>query len=93
VPWGTFPVAQFAVTQGRMTCYESSAGVLRGFCGDCGTALTYTHARRPGEVDITLASLDDPEALPPAAHIWVADKLSWVTIADGLPQWPATPGA
>ncbi len=50
--------------------------------------MTYAHDERPNEFDLTVATLDDPELLPPACHIWVADKLSWVIIGDGLPQFP-----
>lgn len=91
VPWGTFLESGFRITQGEIARHESSPGVTRGFCNRCGTALTYTQTRRPGEIDVTLATLDDPEAYPPTLHIWVQDKLSWTSIADHLPQWPATP--
>jgi hypothetical protein len=69
---------------------ESSAGVTRGHCGKCGTHICYQHAGRTGQLDITLATLDDPEAFTPTVHIWVADKLSWVQISDGLPQYQET---
>lgn len=40
-----------------------------------------------GEIDLTLASLDDARGCAPAAHIWVEDKLPWVFIGDGLLQF------
>ena len=88
VAWATFEKEKFAVTAGELSLYRSSAHVLRGFCPHCGTALTYEHDRRPQAIDVTLASLADPGELRPLAHIWVSHKLSWVTIADGLPQFP-----
>jgi hypothetical protein len=48
--------------------------------------LTYYNAANLDELDITLASLDAPELYAPQTHIWVADKLDWVIISDGLPQ-------
>ena len=33
-----------------------------------------------------LSTFDDPNAVAPDMHIWVSEKLSWVTIDDGLPQ-------
>ncbi|MFL6652178.1 MAG: GFA family protein [Sulfurifustaceae bacterium] len=87
VAWGTFPVALFALLSGRLHEYRSSAPVSRGFCGSCGTSLTYFNAKRPDEIDVTLASLDDPAALEPEFHIWTAERLPWVEIADGLPQF------
>lgn len=92
VPWGTFSAADFTLLKGSFTAQESSPGVRRGFCQACGTALTYANATRPGEIDITLATLDDPEALRATCHIWVRDKLSWVVIADGLPQFETVSG-
>jgi len=52
--------------------------------------LTYEHEDREGQVDVTLTSFDDPSGFSPSAHIWVEDKLPWVTIDDGLPQYPQT---
>jgi len=69
--------------------FGSSPGVWRGFCATCGTPLTYRSERRPEEFDVTLASLDDPGAMPPADHIWMADAVAWDRPADGLPQFPA----
>jgi hypothetical protein len=38
---------------------------------------------------VTLGSLDEPARLAPQMHVWTADKPPWVTISDGLPQFPA----
>jgi len=37
---------------------------------------------------VTLATLDEAAQLAPQMHVWVADKLPWVRIEDGLPQLP-----
>ena len=34
----------------------------------------------------TLASLDDPERIAPALHMWTSSQLSWLEIADDLPR-------
>jgi uncharacterized glyoxalase superfamily protein PhnB len=57
--------------------------VWRGFCAVCGTSITYRHEEKPAEIDVALASLDDPEE----CHLWLEDKPSWVHISDGLPQY------
>jgi len=85
--WGTFALDGFSLVRGPMAQQSSSPRVRRGFCHYCGTTLTYFHADRPGEIDVALASLDDPGQLAPERHIWVADKLPWVTLGDGLPQY------
>lgn len=87
VPWGTFALSHFRIVAGTPTEYRSSAKVLRGFCPRCGTTLTYFHEDRPGDIDVTLASLDQPAELRPDRHIWMQDELPWMTVGDGLPQF------
>jgi hypothetical protein len=89
VPWGTFARSAFSLTRGNLAEYRSSPPVARGFCAQCGTSLTYRSERRASEIDVTLASLDDPGVLVPQMHVWVSDKLPWMSIRDGLPQFPA----
>jgi hypothetical protein len=88
VPWGTFVRETMRVTRGRLSEHRSSAQAWRGFCARCGTSLTYRNEARPTEIDVTLATLDDPTRLVPAMHVWVKDRLPWVAIGDGLPQFP-----
>lgn len=88
VAWGTVNTTAFEITSGELAIVKSSPGVERGFCGACGTTLTYWHADRSEEIDVTLASFDDPSDLAPAVHIWTSDKLPWVNVEDGLPQYP-----
>jgi hypothetical protein len=88
VAWGTFAHAGFRITRGQLARRHSSPPVERGFCATCGGALTYRHAGRPAEIDVTLASLEAAAQLAPTMHVWVTDKLPWVPIADGLPQYP-----
>ena len=88
VAWATFEKRAFRITAGELATHRSSAEVVRGFCSACGTPLSYEHARRPGQVDVTLVSLDDPSELRPGYHIWVSHRLPWVLLGDGLPQYP-----
>ena len=88
VPWVTFTAADLGFIAGAPRYFASSAPVRRGFCAACGTQLTYEHQERPGEIDVTTASLDAPEAFPPTYHAWLEDGLNWVRLADGLPAFP-----
>ena len=88
VPWVTFAKADFRFTAGEPRFFASSPPVRRGFCAACGTPLTYEHAERPTEIDVTTASLDAPDAFPPTYHAWLADDLAWVRFGDGLPTFP-----
>ena len=75
VGWGTFPAENFAFVAGRPAEYASSPGVVRTHCAACGTSLTFQ--REPESIDVTLASLDDPEAMPPTSEVWLSHRLSW----------------
>ncbi len=68
--WAHLAAADFELTRGEPVRFESSPGITRTFCGRCGTSLTYHYAGGNGDgetsrVDVTSATLDDPEAFPP----------------------------
>jgi catechol 2,3-dioxygenase-like lactoylglutathione lyase family enzyme len=88
VAWVTFPHDAFAVTRGEPVRFRSSPPVVRSFCGRCGTPLTYEHESFAGAVDVTTASLDEPERCPPLDHTWVSERLSWWRPE---PRWPELP--
>ena len=90
VAWFSVPAAQFRFVAGTPSQYRSSEHGTRTFCGQCGTPLTFISDRNPAEIDITISSLDDPEALPPRDHTRTVTKLSWVRIDDGLPTYPVS---
>jgi hypothetical protein len=90
VAWATVKRAEYRVTRGSPREFASSPRVVRTFCERCGTQLTYWSEDSAGTIDITLASLDDPNAIAPADHIWMEDAPSWDRPGDGLPQWPRT---
>src|SRR5207248_1778323 len=58
----------------------------RQLCAACGTALTFRETARPGSVDVTVGSMDHPDAIVPAAHIWTASQLAWLRLGDDLPR-------
>ena len=64
--WARFPTSHFAFTAGQPVRFESSPGIIRTFCGSCGTSLTY-HYKDGEQVDVTTATFDDPTAFPPTA--------------------------
>jgi hypothetical protein len=63
---------------------------VRSFCADCGTALTFRADDRPEQVDVTVASLDAPEAVAPREHIWTSRALPWLRFDDDLPRYEET---
>ena len=91
VTWAGFPAERFAF-EGAPQAFHSSPGVVRRFCAACGTPLTYESARWPGEIHLLVGTLDDPAALTPAAHVYVAHQVPWLKLADGLPRFETVPG-
>ena len=92
VGFALFPNDRVTIT-GAPTAYESSPGVIRQFCGTCGTGLFYRNeAVFPGQVDIHTAALDDPDALPPSIRIQVAEAPAWFAGFAALPAFSRYPG-
>jgi hypothetical protein len=87
VAWVVFPSEAFSFVSGDPAEYRSSSGVSRTFCGRCGTSLTYQHDGNADSIDVTTASLDLPDELPPTRHVWLEDKVSWESVNDGLPRF------
>jgi hypothetical protein len=88
IAWLTVPLDAFEVTKGNPVAYRSSAKAFRHFCGSCGTPLTWREADNPRFVDISIASLDNPEAIPPTMHVWTDSRIAWFESADHLPRYP-----
>jgi hypothetical protein len=91
IAWAGFPSAKFAVLAGELSIYQSSPGVLRGFCGRCGTTLTYQKDPQvlPGFADdvyIATRSFDDPGASPPEEHVHYRERVAWLEMGDALPR-------
>ena len=92
VGWLTVTQAQLAYEGAAPQEYQSSPGVWRAFCARCGTPLTYRNAQRPGEIDVTIGSVDAPGQVVPVDHIWMQDAPAWDRPNDGLPQHAAGRG-
>ena len=87
VAWFSVPRSGYRLVRGEPTRFKSTAKGMRSFCPRCGTQLTFAHEDFPGEIDVTTCSLDDPDALPPKDHSRASSKLSWVKLADQLPEY------
>lgn len=69
--------------------YQSSPGVIRRFCGACGSQLSF---EAEGVVFVTLGSLDAPDQVAVKCHTYVASRLPEITLADSLPEFPGPAG-
>jgi len=58
--------------------FQSSAAATRSFCSRCGSPLFFQSSRWPGEIHVTLASLDDASGFEPKAHAYWASRAGWL---------------
>jgi hypothetical protein len=72
--------------EGETAFYPSSVSLERVFCKACGTRL-FSRRTNGTAVGVALATFDDRNAFQPSEHIWVSEKIDWVRIDDGLPQY------
>lgn len=85
VSWVTVPCSDFQWLKGEPQRYDSSASCVRYFCSRCGTHVMLTTDLSRETVDFTLTSLDQPEAVKPARHIWTSNRLPWLHLDEHLP--------
>ncbi len=90
VAWVFCKQEDFEILRGKPAKMEH-ANRVRSFCPQCGTPLTFQNPKYPDDIDVTVCSMDHPDLYPPKGHIWLEDKISWVELNDGLPQFEHLP--
>ncbi|MGH8172516.1 MAG: GFA family protein [Rhodanobacteraceae bacterium] len=88
VAWAVFSAETFEFTKDEPARFRSSPNVERTFCARCGTPLTYQSDSRRDAIDVTTATLDEPDRFAPTFEIWVGEKIAWETLDDKLPHYP-----
>lgn len=88
VAWFTLGEERLEMTRGEEVLgrYRSSEHGERTFCTRCGTSLFFRSSKRPGEVDVPLALMDEPIDREPQLHIHFDHRAPWVVIGDSLPR-------
>ncbi len=90
VTWTAVPSTRFAwlAPPATLSRYSSSPGVVRSFCGRCGTQVRYDSEDHPGKVYVPLAILDGEIDRAPEAHVNVAESVHWSALPDdGVPRF------
>ena len=93
VTWAKVPAEEFAFIRGEPKICEKAPGITRGFCGDCGTTLTYAAKQEVEGQDwsadawFSATTLDDPSIVTPETHVYVSHKQPWIKLCDGLPTF------
>jgi hypothetical protein len=83
-----FRSSDFAFIADKPASFQSSPGVVRTFCGTCGTPLTYQRTAKPDTIDVTTVSLSRPDDFAPTKEIWIEDKLAWESLNTALEHYP-----
>lgn len=85
------PVAasDFVVIEGEsaLKAFNSSPGVHRLFCFNCGSPIISRRDAMPDVVRLRLGTLDTPLPAPPTAHYFVTSQAEWYEINDDLPKF------
>ncbi len=88
--WASVDVARDAIAitgADKLSWYQSSERVRRGFCSVCGAFLLWDVAGR-ARIAVAMGAFDKPTQTTLGMHIYVAEKGDYYDIADGLPQRP-----
>ena len=75
--WVGFADEKVSWTHGAPAFHASSPGVRRGFCAACGTPLTYSSDKWPGETHFLIGVIDDPAPFVPRKDVFTEDALDW----------------
>ena len=84
--WATVPLKSFRWTTGTPAEYTSSNAAVRYFCPRCGSQLAFFTQLAPDTLDLTVATLDRPQDAPADRHIWVKNRLPWLSLDPQLPE-------
>lgn len=71
-------------TAGSPTYYASSKFARRGFCGHCGTPLSFEYLDSEN-MDLSVGSLDQPSLVRPVSHFAIETRVANWHADDGLP--------
>jgi len=92
------PVAAFAALDEKAVSFfpnegrtvSVNTGVIRTFCGECGSSLTGRYDYLPGQIYISLGIIDQANELTPKIHCHESERLTWLHIDDDLEPWTST---
>lgn len=82
-PLVTVNDGDFDWARGAPKYFQSSNHVRRGFCGNCGTPLSY---EGPDGVAIAIGAFDAPGLVPPVVQFGVEGRIAYVGSLHELPE-------
>jgi hypothetical protein len=81
---------EFEWTRGAPKYFVSSNVARRGFCGDCGTPLTF---EMDGAVDLSIVAFDRPGDIAPSVQLAKDARIPWGDHLAALPLRPDNDGS
>jgi hypothetical protein len=72
-------------TRGAPRHFQSSKTIRRGFCGDCGTPLTFEYE---AAIDVAIATFDRAAEITPVIQLSPEAALPWTATVSTLPGYP-----
>ncbi len=66
----------------KLRYFAPSPGLRRGFCGECGSTLSYGGERWPTEIHFHAGAFDRPEDFPPTGHAFKEERLARLHVDD-----------
>ncbi len=79
VTWIVVPVKHFRYLAEAPQKLESSADGTRHFCRACGTHMACVNAGHPDVIDVSVGSLDTPQAFKPTMDVFADTRLPWIS--------------
>lgn len=89
--WTTFANDAVELT-GALATYEhhsdeSGRWIRLNFCPRCGTTVTSTFEKGPGEIAILAGTFDAADWITVDRHVWTRSKHDWISIPAGVPAY------
>ena len=66
---------------------ESGRWIKLNFCGRCGTAVTSTYEKGPGEISILGGTFDDARWIAVDRHVWTHSRQDWIVLPPDVPAF------
>jgi hypothetical protein len=84
--WIGYRPDQVRFVRGQPSLFSKTRGVVRSFCGACGTSIGYRDEGLPDELYLSIGFMGAPERFPPQAQAYWEMRLPFVHMSDQLPR-------
>jgi len=85
--WLGVPIENFKWTGAAPKTLNSSKGIYRHFCADCGTPMGFEADHYAGGMHLYAATLENPGDFKPEFHVNYQSRLPWIKMEDDLPKY------